>query len=246
MKRVHELARELGVTSQQVLDAARRQGHVARSASSPLPDDVSAPIRTDLEASSAGHPADEAAVLMWLRQQEPDPEKAGDAAVLRFLADNRSITKRELRQGPRSPRSADAGRLPRPPAFRSPPWKPPPPSSRRSPTTTGSRPSGPRPASLAGELLRRWPWLSQEMARTQETAWVRGSRSADGLMGLDEVRTWWAAGLGPLDHAIAWACIRVGLRSTDLDRRLEGRRVVERLRGGESAEMVAVMLQEIA
>ncbi|WP_414673107.1 translation initiation factor IF-2 N-terminal domain-containing protein [Kribbella sp.] len=96
------------------------------------------------------------------------------------------------------------------------------PQDIKLPRPTAPRRSGPRPSP-------RGP---------QPDSWSRN------FIDTDEKRTWIAAGLGPDDGDQARRCAEAGLSTEDLLLRVEGRRVIDRIRGGESIPSVAALVAD--
>jgi translation initiation factor IF-2 len=120
--RVHELAKELGVTSKEVLARLSEQGEFVKSASST----VEAPVARRLRESFGG--------------AKPAPDKA---------AGNGEAATKAATKAPEKPAAAKPSAPPAPPAPAAPaaeqPQTPPPPSPARPAPTPGATP-GPRPA----------------------------------------------------------------------------------------------------
>lgn len=97
-----------------------------------------------------------------------------------------------------------------------------------------TQPPRPRPAPAPNPID-----LANARAETQadtERRWSARSFTPE------QTEAWLAAKLGPRDDAIAEACVRVGLKPEHLTIRVEGRTVVSRLRGGESADLVVTLM----
>lgn len=106
--------------------------------------------------------------------------------------------------------------------------------ARQPPSRPNRTPPRPRPAPAPSPID-----LANTRAETEadtERRWTARSFTPE------QTEAWLAAKLGPHDEAIAEACVRVGLKPEHLTTRVDGRTVVSRLRGGESADLVVTLM----
>src|SRR6202171_761796 len=129
--RVHELAKELGVTSKEVLARLSEQGEFVKSASST----VEAPVARRLRESFGG--------------AKPAPEKAkvaGNGAATKASAEGASSTGGGVATAP-APAKAPG---PTPPAPAPAPSAPPPPAAPQAPAASAPAQAGPTPGPRPG------------------------------------------------------------------------------------------------
>lgn len=230
--RVHELARELGVSSSSLLGELKSTGEFVKSASSTLEPAVVARLRLARGRSEASKPA-------AIEQDGPSAEdraRAG-AEVRAFLerppssgdSTEEAVEEQVRREWAPPFRAATvAARQVLPPR---PSWVP-----RRSTQRPAVRPSSPLERlalSLAHENLD----LAEEHAEAL-VVWVH--RGFD----LDEVVAWLRGGLAIHESGLAERCRRADLSPADMAGTAGGPLVLRRLRRGESPESVAKRLRE--
>lgn len=177
--RVYELAKDLGVTSKDVLNVLKDMGEFVRSASSPIEPLVERRLRQRLGSEPLMGRLDRRRQSV-AKQPTPEAEWEWPGPDL-YL--------------PQNPRRGFRG---------------------------GQRRSGPR---------------RQMTEQMEATKWAR-------YLFDDEAASDWKAG-GIWEPELAWQCAQAGIPASVLSWRVDGRRVGERLAGGESPSSVLARLRSI-
>lgn len=231
--RVHELARELGVSSVKLLRELKSMGEFVSSASSTLESAVVAGLRLALGESARSEPA-----ALAVEGPSADDRARAEAELRAFLE--------------RPPSSVDSTEEAVEEQVRR-DWAPP----FRAPTAAARqvvppRPSWParrsrrptvRPSSPLERLALSLAHDNVDLAEAHAEAlvvWVHRG------FGLDEVVAWLRGGLTIDESGLAERCRRAGLAPADMARNAGVIRVLSRLRRGESPGYVAKRLRERA
>lgn len=271
--RVHELARELGVTSKQVLVALEECGEFVKSASSEVRPIAAQQVRqrfTDSRPPSPPvHPASVQSMptaprapawqppAIGFRAPRPTPPagtrgvrardavRSGDAA----LTEAERLLGAEPGSTPRAA-SGEAAFIAAERALGAEPG-----STPRSPSQHGRQPRHRNPSSVPHPPSRPRP---RRGALTAEVA-DRWQLRADAARELSEhwltafiaadgelpvLRAFWSAGFGRGHHTLVLQCLQEGIRPEDLTIRIDGRRIGEAILGGVPVRLLARQLRD--
>jgi len=232
--RVHELARELGVRVSVVLDAARyKQIRYLRTASSPVPkadaDTIRAvvrrgdiPVRSDTRNTRDTHLVEQTGG----RAASPEEQVAAvalglDPTTMHRIDPDVAATAAALGV------EFSGGRA----TYRQT-------AQRREGRTTAPLTTlkSEEPTGMAGEIRRQWASITPTQAERLAASYAAKNVTAEAA------RPYWKGGLGPYDVDAISQCIHSGLQPADLALLIDGRSVVNRLRGGEPVQLLLVQL----
>lgn len=232
--RVHELARELGISSRHLLSELKEMGEFVKSASSTLEPAVVRRLRLafgESEPSERVAPEQDGPSTEDLARAEAEvraflerPPSSGDSTEEAV----EEQVRRDWAPPFRAPTVAARQALPSRPS-----WPP-----RRSTQRPTLRPSSPLER-LALSLAHDNVYLAEAHAEAL-VVWVH--RGFD----LKEVTAWLRADLSIDQSRLAERCRRAGLAPADMARNAGGTGVLARLRRGESPASVAKRLRELA
>lgn len=217
--RVHEMAKELGRTSKEIMIELRRTGVTVMSPSSLIDAPVVRQLRDRFAAGGSSKPLfrpEDRNYLLPPSRVDAD-ETARRAAAEAFGVDPDSI---RLRGEPR-------GRQRR----------------NRNANSTGGASRQP------GQVHRSAPSAHRSSSINPQAALAAREFKADGdwaqhLLDPDDRRRWQDAGLRPYESNLAARCIEYRITPDMLSLRLSGVTLLERLRSGESIASVWARLQE--
>jgi hypothetical protein len=246
--RVHELASELNVSTQQVLDILADLGQKVRGPSTVIGVSAAAKVRgrCRLPKSSSpnitpavvtGHGASSGApnaeaIARIAAPAPPAPDLATTPAPSMAAAMTVPATV-SLFLPPVAPAVAFSGRGPDD-AFANPFTVPAPKFPRTSPAPGGQLPSSPRPV---GNRVVTVP-LVIEPEPSLDALW-----RARGINAADQAR-WLRGGLRPAEAEVADRCRSAGIAPEELSGKLSGRTALQRLRDGEATTSVWARIRE--
>lgn len=253
--RVHELASELSVSTQQVLVVLEGLGKKVRGPSTVIGVSDAAKVRSRLRTARASDSgtATSPPVGASVRTAPAGEQAATTAGPAARTAGPAVAVAQSLFLPPAVPPAAsayastsagftDPFALPGVgPAFAAPASRQQGPATQR-PITQQQAPERPSGQRSAAQLppVQRVPPVEPVVAPAEDVAadWLR--------RGFDESaqELWCSSGIRPQDAALADRCRSTGIAPTDLPRKLSGRTVLQRLRDGESTTSVWARIQE--
>lgn len=229
--RVHELARELGVRVSVVLQAARDEEiRYLRSASSPVPNADADTIRAHVRRGGVAARRDTRARVpdqAGGRVTSPEQEVAAAALGLDPATTGRVDPEMvataaalgvEFTGGRATYRQVDGQR------------------SNRRPVTPRITDPVAQPTGMAAQIREQWHSITEAEAERLAATYAAKDVS------VEAARPYWEGGLGPYDLDAISQCIRDGLAPADLALLIDGRSVVNRLRGGEPVQLLLLQL----
>ena len=229
--RVHELASELGVSTQQVLSVVEELGQKVRGPSTVIGVSVAAKVRSRCRASRSI----ESLAPSTVPAVTSAPGTATSAPVAVPVAEPAAAAPQSLFLPPVAPPAVPAYSAGAP-TFANPFLLPDAgPALRVQPPRPSAGPAGQRPA--VHRALPQ-PELVADPVDDFDELW-RGR-------GFDQAaqELWCQNGIRPRDAALADQCRSTGIAPDDLPRKLSGRTVLQRLRDGESTTSVWARIQE--
>lgn len=217
--RVHEIAKELGRTSKEIMNELRRMGVAVMSPSSPIEAQTVRQLRDRFGSGGTPMPASRSQNPTYLLppSRVDADEAARRAAAEAFGVDPDSI---RLRSKPRVAQRRDRNTNSAGVVGRKPDQYP-----RTATSRHRSSSINPQAALAAQELKTDGEW-------------------AQHLLDPDDRRRWQDAGLRPYESNLAAQCIEYAITPDVLSLRLSGVTLLERLRSGESVASVWARVQE--
>lgn len=217
--RVHEIAKELGRTSKEIMNELRRMGIAVMSPSSLIEAQTVRQLRDRFGSGGTPRPASRPPNPNYLL---PPSRAAADEAARRAAADTFGIDPDLIRlRG--EPRGKKRGNR-----------------SKNSTGVLGRKPVQFPPAAPSGH---RSPGINPQAALAAQELKTDGEWARH-LMDPDDRRRWQDAGLLPSESSLAAQCIEYGFTPDMLSLRLSGVTLLERLRSGESIASVWARVQE--
>jgi hypothetical protein len=221
--RVHQLAAELAVGPQEVIEFLASEGRRVRGPSAVLGDSLAAQVRRRFRASTP-------------RPKRPAAVAAQNSSAPTPMQSAASVTSPAHAAPPA--RAAQAAKPPAPPPRATP-------ASLLNPFMVGSQgPAAHPPAPKPPAPKVQFPSLAPAAAPAPAPAVPEVDQWARRGIDPDEREAWVAAGLRPEEAGLADQCRIAGINPVDLQLRLSGRTAVHRLRGGESATSVWARIQD--
>lgn len=232
--RVHELARELGVRVAVVLQAARdKEIRYLRTASSPVPKADADAIRAWVRRGNISVRADSRDSRKSRSSRDAKPAGPAASPEERHAAAMLGLDPTSLhRVDPEVAATAAALGV----EFSS--------GGRATYRQSGKRQTGAQramlrpeePTGMAAVIRQQWSSITPAQAERLAASYAAKNVTADAA------RPYWAGGLGPYDVDAIAQCIHSGLQPADLALLIDGRSVVNRLRGGEPVQVLLVQL----